>query len=77
MPTKHPLPVLIPQRLRRVPCSFAWIDHRLRSGGCLKGMSPEEIALVIVAHKLARIVWRLLTDNRPFRKRAPRRTKRA
>jgi transposase len=32
-------------------------------------------ALVIVAHKLARIVWRLLTDNRPFRARPPRRAK--
>jgi transposase len=29
-------------------------------------------ALCIVAHKLARIVWRLLTDNRPFRARAPK-----
>lgn len=28
-------------------------------------------ALVIVAHKLARIVWRLLSDNRPFRANAP------
>jgi transposase len=28
-------------------------------------------AVVIVAHKLARIVWRLLTDNRPFRSKAP------
>ena len=28
-------------------------------------------ALVIVAHKLARIIWRLLTDNRPFRANAP------
>lgn len=28
-------------------------------------------ALVIVAHKLARIIWRLLTDNRPFRVNAP------
>ena len=28
-------------------------------------------ALVIVAHKLARIVWRLLTDNRPFRAKPP------
>jgi transposase len=32
-------------------------------------------ALVIVAHKLARIVWRMLTDRRPFRKRPPRRAK--
>ena len=31
-------------------------------------------ALVIVAHKLARIVWRLLTDNRPFRANAPKLT---
>lgn len=29
-------------------------------------------ALNIVAHKLARIIWRLLTDNRPYRARAPR-----
>lgn len=30
-------------------------------------------AMVIVAHKLARIVWRLLTDNRPYRvKHSPR-----
>jgi len=32
-------------------------------------------ALVIVAHKLTRIVWRMLTDNRPFRKRPPRRAR--
>jgi transposase len=30
-------------------------------------------ALIIVAHKLARIVWRLLTDNRPFLAQAPSR----
>ena len=30
-------------------------------------------ALVIVAHKLARIIWRLLTDNRPFLKTPPKR----
>lgn len=30
-------------------------------------------ALVIVAHKLARITWRLLTDNRSFRAHAPAR----
>jgi len=32
-------------------------------------------AVVVVAHKLARIVWRMLTDNRPFRARPPRHTK--
>ena len=34
-------------------------------------------AVVIVAHKLARIAWRMLTDKRPFRKRPPRRAKTA
>jgi len=29
-------------------------------------------ALIIVAHKLARIIWRLLTDNRPFKARPPK-----
>ena len=28
-------------------------------------------ALIIVAHKLARVIWRLLTDNRHFRTRPP------
>ena len=32
-------------------------------------------ALVIVAHKLARIAWRMLTDKRPFRKRPPKRAR--
>ena len=30
-------------------------------------------ALVAVAHKLARITWRLLTDNRPYKARPPKR----
>ena len=30
-------------------------------------------ALVVVAHKLARVVWRMLTDNRKFTKRPPKR----
>jgi transposase len=34
-------------------------------------------ALVNVTHKLARIVWRMLTDNRPFRARPPSRARRA
>jgi len=32
-------------------------------------------AMVIVAHKLARICWRLMTDNRDFQKRAPSKRK--
>jgi len=30
-------------------------------------------ALVVVTHKLARVVWRMLTDNRKFTKRPPKR----
>ena len=63
MPTKRPLPVLIPERLRRVPCSFAWIDHRLRSGGFLERMGPEEIALylflALAADREGLSCWRL------------------
>jgi transposase len=29
-------------------------------------------ALVVVAHRLARVIWRLLTDGRPFHKRPPK-----
>ena len=47
MPTLRPLPVLVPERLRRVPRSFAWIGHRLRSGGFLEKLTPEEIALYL------------------------------
>lgn len=31
-------------------------------------------ALIIVADRLARVVWRLLTDNRPFKKRPPKKS---
>ena len=46
MPTSRPLPVLRPDRLRRIPRSFAWLDHRLRSG-LLAALTPEEIALYL------------------------------
>jgi hypothetical protein len=63
MPTKRPLPVLLPERLRRVPRSFAWIDHRLRSGGCLASMTAEEIALylflALAADSKGLSCWRL------------------
>jgi hypothetical protein len=29
-------------------------------------------ALVIVARRLARVIWRMLTDGRPFTKRPPK-----
>ena len=39
--------------------------HRRRSGSHTK-------ALVVVTHRLARVTWRLLTDNRKFTKRPPK-----
>jgi transposase len=38
-----------------------------------KGRSHTE-ASIIVADRLARVVWRLLTDNRPFKKRPPKKS---
>ena len=51
MPTSRPLPVLVPERLRRVPRSFAWIGHRLRSGGSLEKLTPEERLKSIAAFR--------------------------
>jgi hypothetical protein len=63
MPTKRSLPVLVPERLRRVPRSFAWINHRLRSGGFLEKLTPEEIALylflALAADRHGLSCWRL------------------
>ncbi len=68
MPTKRPLPVLLPQRSRRPPRSFGWIDHRLRSDGFLDGMSPEEMGLylflALAADKDGLSCWRLDTIAR-------------
>jgi hypothetical protein len=41
------LPVLCPERIRKIPKSFAWIDHRLRSGGFLQRMTPDDAALYL------------------------------
>jgi hypothetical protein len=63
MPTSRPLPVLCADRLRRVPRSFAWIDHRLRSWGLLERLSPAEIGLylylVLAADRQGLSCWRL------------------
>ena len=63
MPTKKQLPVLSPDRLRRPPRSFAWIDHRLRSSGLLPMLEPPEIGLylflVLAADKDGLSCWRL------------------
>jgi hypothetical protein len=45
MPTSRPLPVLRADRLRRLPRSFAWLDHRLRSADFLAQLTADEIAL--------------------------------
>ena len=63
MPLKKPLPVLTPQRLRRVPRSFAWIDHRLRSEGFLERLRPEDLGLylflALAADQNGLSCWRL------------------
>ena len=63
MPLKKPLPILTPQRLRRVPRSFAWIDHRLRSQGFLERLRPEDLGLylflALAADRNGLSCWRL------------------
>lgn len=34
-----------PERLRRVPRQFSWIDHRLVREGHIEGQSPRALAL--------------------------------
>jgi hypothetical protein len=63
MPLKKPLPMLVPQRLRKMPRSFAWIDHRIRSEGILKRMQPADIGLylflALAADRNGLSCWRL------------------
>ena len=63
MPTRRKLPVLAPERLRRPPRSFAWIDHRLRSSGLLPLLEPTEIGLylflVLAGDRDGLSCWRL------------------
>ena len=63
MPTLKPLPVLLPNRLRQMPPSFAWIDHRLRSSGLHAMLEPAEIGLylflTLAADKQGLSCWRL------------------
>lgn len=47
MPLKSPLPVLVPQRTRTIPTSFAWIDHRVRSERILERLRPEDLGLYL------------------------------
>jgi len=63
MPLKKPLPLLTPQRIRKIPPSFAWIDHRLRSEGLLDRLRPEDIGLylflALAADRNGLSCWRL------------------
>lgn len=63
MPLSKPLPVLVPARMRRVPQSFAWIDHRLRSDGILERLRPEDLGLylflALAADRYGLSCWRL------------------
>lgn len=63
MPLKRKLPVLVPQRRRCVPESFAWLDHRLRADGWLQQFEPADFALylflVLAADRDGLSCWRL------------------
>jgi transposase len=65
--------------LRRALYQAAFVIYRehacflRRYRKCRRQGRGHRQALVIVADRLARVVWRLLTDNRPFRKRPPKR----
>ncbi len=39
--------VLLPNRVRKVPKSFSWVDHRLISDGHLKGLHHSSAALYL------------------------------
>jgi hypothetical protein len=63
MPTSKPLPILLPGQQRRIPASFAWLDHRLRAPTYLGRMSREEIGLYVflalAADRHGLSCWRL------------------
>jgi hypothetical protein len=63
MPLRKPLSVLVPQRVRQVPPSFAWIDHRLRSEGFLQRLEPADLGLylflTLAADRHGLSCWRL------------------
>ena len=63
MTLRKPLSVLVPQRVRQVPASFAWIDHRLRSQGFLERLEPADMGLylflALAADRHGLSCWRL------------------
>ena len=62
MPLKKPLSLLVPQRVRTIPGSFAWIDHHVRSEGILSRLRPEDLGLylflVLAADQQGLSCWR-------------------
>jgi len=42
------IPLPCPERLRRVPRQFSWIDHRLVRERHIQGRSPEALALYLM-----------------------------
>jgi len=72
--SKRGSPVLRSALYQAAFCVYRKHDyfHRCYRKHRRKGRSHTS-ALVVVAHKLARVVWRMLTDNRKFTKRPPKR----
>jgi hypothetical protein len=63
MPLKKPLVPVLPNFTRKIPRSFAWIDHRLRSEKWIEDFEPEEFALylflTLAADQHGLSCWRL------------------
>ncbi len=69
-----------PSHLRRALYLAAMGHYRYNSElqRCYQRVKPgrhHSDAMIVVTHKLARIVWRLLTDNRPYKEHPPKRQK--
>jgi hypothetical protein len=63
MPLKKALSLVAPNLVRKMPNSFAWIDHQLRSRHFLLDFEPEEFALyfflTLAADPQGLSCWRL------------------
>ena len=63
MALKKPIKPVIPNLVRKIPPSFAWIDHRLRSRQLLLDFEPAEFALylflALAANEQGLSCWRL------------------
>ena len=71
MPLKKPIKPVIPNLVRKIPPSFAWIDHRLRSRQFLLDFEPGEFALylflTLAADEQGLSCWRLDIMQRTIR----------